>query len=105
MLAGEIDGTCNDAKWYQWISDALLIGFPDIKAAFDAQQDLEDLPPIDRNAWAIEPVFAVLPIAAVAADVALGIPAVPAIAGIPAFPGRLRYAVGADGYMTADAMN
>ena len=60
MLTCFDDGTVNDAKWFLFIKETLLIGFPDIKDAFDVNQDLPDLPEVDPLEWSILPRPAVL---------------------------------------------
>ena len=47
MLVRDPAGVVNDAKWIMSIRENLLIGYPDIKDAFDLNQDLADLPLID----------------------------------------------------------
>ena len=87
LLAKTSAGVINDAAWWAYVRDNLLVSFAPIKAAFDAGQDLPDLEDIDPDAWAYPPVIADLL-------------AIPPIVG---YPGRRRYPLGADNYPTEAA--
>ena len=105
MLARHADGTCNDAKWQESISSVIMVGYPDLKEKFDAFADLEDLPVIDPDEMSISPAPAILAAAAIVADPVNGILAAPAVVGVPAYPGRRRFPLGADNYMTVEVMD
>ena len=87
LLAKTSAGVINDAAWWAYVRDNLLVSFAPIKAAFDAGQDLPPLEDIDPNAWMYPPIVAD-PLA------------VPPIIG---YAGRLKYPVGLDTYRTEAA--